>query len=283
MDRLWMLLRAVLLAVGVVYVLFGVLLWALQERLLFVPPGVGRDQLDAAAAEIGAEPLDLVASDGVRTYAWLRRARPGNDRLVLHFPGNAETVADNLALQRLLLTHGWDVLIGGYRGYPGSEGSPSERGLARDAEAAWAWATAPGRYAPAHIVVHGRSLGGGVASHLVAGPANPAALVLESTFSSVREVASHGLARFYPVGLLLRHPFDSRELAPSFGVPVFLVHALADQVVPIDLGARQLRPVIAEVESYEVGGGLGHNDPLVVADPEVREAYLAFLERFGGS
>ncbi|MCA9494562.1 MAG: alpha/beta hydrolase [Myxococcales bacterium] len=283
MDRLWMLLRAVLLAVGVVYVLFGTLLWALQERMLFVPPGVGRDQLDAAAAEIGAEPLDVVASDGVRTYAWLRRASPDNHRLVLHFPGNAETVADNLALQRLLLTHGWDVLIGGYRGYPGSDGSPSERGLARDAEAAWAWATGPGGYEPRHIVVHGRSLGGGVASHLVAGPANPAALVLESTFSSVREVAQHGLARFYPVGLLLRHPFDSRERAPSLGVPVFLVHAIADQVVPIDLGARQLRPVIAEVEYHEVGDGFGHNDPLVVVDPAVRDAYLAFLERFGGN
>lgn len=277
-----MLVRAVVIALGVVYLLFGLLLWLFQERFLFQPPGIGRDQLDAAAAELGAEPLDLVASDGVRTYAWLRRAAPGQRKLVVHFPGNAETVADSVALQRLLLTHGWDVLIGGYRGYPGSDGDPSERGLGRDAEAAWAWAVGPGGYSPAHIVVHGRSLGGGVAARLVAGPANPAALVLESTFSSVREVAQHGLGRFYPVGLLLRHPFDTRELAPTFGVPVFLVHAVDDEVVPIAYGARNLSDVIAEVETHEVGDGRGHNDPLVVIDGPTRDAYLAFLDRFAG-
>ncbi len=281
MSSVLRLVRPLAIGLGATWLLAAFVLWLFQERLLFHPPGVGRDQLDAAAAEVGARPLDLVAADGTRLYAWHRSSGQGGRRLVLHFPGNAETVADNLALQRLLVTHGWDVLVGGYRGYPGSEGAPSEEGLALDAEAAWAWAVGPGGYPPERVVVHGRSLGGGVAARLVDGPANPAGLILESTFGSIREIASRRFSLF-PVGLLLRHPFDTRERAPRLGVPVLLLHAEADTLIPADLGGRALRPVIAEVDYLEVGGGLGHDHCLPVSSPEAKAAYLSFLARFAG-
>jgi fermentation-respiration switch protein FrsA (DUF1100 family) len=268
--------RMVLVAVAIVYVAVGAGLWLFQDRLIYpAPGGIGRSSLDGAAAEVGAEPLDLSASDGTRLYGWRLGSHAGQ-RLLLYLHGNGEAITDYVPLYRILVREGWDVLAVAYRGYPGSEGRPSERGLGLDAEAAWVWATGPGGYRPDRVVVHGRSLGGGVAAMLVSGDANPAGLVLESTFGSVVELARR-VAPLYPVSWLLRSPFDTRARAPMLGVPVLLMHSRDDQVIPVDLGGRALRGVIAEVQ-YEETSGLSHQDCLPVSDSRLRRAYLAFLE-----
>lgn len=268
------------LALFGVYLAVGAFLWVLQDRMIFpAPGGIGRDSLDAAAYEIGARPMDLTASDGARVYAWyLRTGRrtAGRERAVLYLHGNGERVSDYSPLYRLLVQHGFDVLAIAYRGYPGSEERPpSEEGLAIDARAAWDWLAE--RYPHDRIVVHGRSLGGGVGARLVASDANPRALVLESTFSSVLQIAQR-TAPVYPVSLMLQNHFDTRQLAPHLGVPVFIMHSRDDTLIPLALSAKALRPMIAEVE-YEETSGLTHQDALPLSDPLLRSRYLAFLER----
>jgi fermentation-respiration switch protein FrsA (DUF1100 family) len=193
---------------------------------------------------------------------------------VIYFPGNAETVADNVALQRLLLDAGFDVLALAGRGYPGAEGDPSEEGFALDAAAAWAWATGPAGYRPDRVVLHGRSLGGGVAARL-AEARRPGALVLEATFASLVDLAR---ARYpiFPVRPLLRHPFATDERA--LDLPTFVVHSRADQTIPVRYSALRLAPLLPDGEAHEVDGWT-HADCLPVVDPTVRAAYLAFLER----
>ncbi|MEQ1569833.1 MAG: alpha/beta fold hydrolase [Myxococcota bacterium] len=267
------------LALGVValgaWLAVGVFLYVMQDRLLFpAPGGIGRDALDAAAGEVGAEPITLRADDGVGLYGWWLRGDHG--RVVLFFHGNGETVADYAPLYRVLLRAGWDVATVAYRGYPGSDPvAPSEDGMARDAAALWAWAVE--RYPAERVVVHGRSLGGGVAAILVDGDANPAALVLESTFVSVTALARR-IAPVYPVGWLLRNRFETVDRAPRLGVPVLVLHSSDDQVIPLAASAKQLLPIIAEVEYHETSG-FDHQSCLPVSDPRMRSAYLAFLDR----
>ncbi|MCH7995733.1 MAG: alpha/beta hydrolase, partial [Planctomycetes bacterium] len=78
--------------------------------------------------------------------------------------------------------------IVGYRGYGRSSGNPGEDGL--DAEAAWRYLTETRGEWPDRIVLFGRSLGGAVAIEL-ARRHNPAALVVESTFTNLVEVGRH--------------------------------------------------------------------------------------------
>jgi fermentation-respiration switch protein FrsA (DUF1100 family) len=270
--------QVIAIGVGVAVVAWvgaAALLYAMQDAMVFpVPGGIDRDALDAAAAEVGARPMDLVASDGVRSYAWLRSV--GADRLVVYFPGNRETVADSVGVQRLLLAAGFDVLVMAERGYPGSEGKPSEAGFALDARAAWAWATGPGGFAPDRIVLHGHSLGGGVAAEL-AEAENPCGLVLESTFSSLVDLAA---ARYpiFPVRPLLRSRFETDKRAPRLGVPVLILHSTADRTVPIAYSAVHLAPLLAEGEVHVVDD-VTHADSLPVVDAGIRQAWLAFLER----
>lgn len=259
--------------VGALYLTTLGMLWAFQDRILFpAPGGIGRASLDLAAREVGAVPLDLVASDGVALYAWHHDVQA--DRLVIYLPGNGETVAENAALHRLLTNEGWDVLALAYRGYPGSEGAPSEEGLTLDALAAWDWATGAGGYDPERVVLHGRSLGGGVAAHL-AEKRNPAAVVFESTFVSVRALARRSVP-WAPVNWLLRHPFDTDERAPRLGVPTLVLHSVSDRVVPVELGGRALLPYLADATYVETDGA-GHAQCLVVVDRQLRDAYVRFL------
>ncbi|MBX2799276.1 MAG: alpha/beta hydrolase [Myxococcales bacterium] len=272
--------RAVITGVAtfllITYLGYGAVLYLLQDRMVFpAPGGFDRAGLDQAAREVGAVPLELTASDGTGLYAWHRPTR-GADRLVIYLPGNAETVAANIGLQRLLDKAGWAVLSLAYRGYPGSDGSPTEEGTILDADAAWTWAVGEGGYHPGRIVIHGRSIGGGVAAHLTE-RRNPAGLVLESTFASLRALAKRR-APLYPVDWLLRHPFDTDLRAPRLGVPVLVMHSSDDQLIPLALGGKQLLPVLAEAEYHETSG-FGHQHCLPVDDRSLRQAYLSFLER----
>lgn len=255
---------------------YGSLMYWLQDAMLFpIPGGIGVDQLDQAAHEQGAETFHVRAADGTSLYGWHRRVHTtGEPRVVLYLHGNGETVAGNVPLQRLLQNDGWDFLTIAYRGYPGSDGKPSEAGLLLDAKALWDHALALD-YAPDRIVLHGRSLGGGVAIAL-ASQSNPAGMVLESTFYSLLELAEDR-APFLPVSWLLRTPMESYRLAPRVGVPVLELHSRDDGLIPVEHG-RRLSQRFAEVEYIETEG-YTHNDVLPAASAPLRKAYVAFLER----
>jgi len=258
---------------GGAYLLPGLLLYLLQDGALFPAPKLPRAALDAVAKQVGATPLTLTASDGVHLYAWHRAAGDARRGVVLFFPGNAEAVMDRQDLHQLVLHHGWDIVVLAYRGYPGSEGHPSERGLGLDARAAWDWVTGTLAVPPDRVVLHGKSLGGGVAA-LLAEAVRPRALVLESTFTSVADVAARQFP-IYPVRLLVRHPFDTRARARYIGVPVLVMHGDADTVIPVRHG-RALSTAFPDVRYVEVAG-MGHQETLPVVDPRAREAYLALL------
>jgi hypothetical protein len=106
---------------------------------------------------------------------------------------------------------------------------------------------------PARIVGYGRSLGGGAICAL-ARERTVAALVLESTFSSVRSIA----AGFGLPALLVRDPFDNLAALAAFPGPVLLVHGERDRMIPVahahELAAAARRPRLV------VHPGCGHND-----------------------
>ena len=157
-----------------------------------------------------------------------------------------------------------------YRGFGHSQGEPSEAGLYLDAEAAYQKALDLG-YAPYQIVIFGRSLGGGVATHLAA--QKPAGgLILESTFTSVGEVAkrTHGTA-----AAALVNGFPSLERMPKIAAPTFVIHGDKDTIIPPDM-AETLAKASPKAEVWMVAGA-DHNTVRKVAGPEYTERLQSFL------
>ena len=143
---------SIVLACVVIYLLaLGAITFG-QRKLLYFP--FGREETPASAGLPQAEVLHLDTADGERLLAWYVPPSPGRP-LILYFHGNANGIADRAERFHALTATGNGLLAVEYRGYPGSTGSPSERGLLADGEAAYAKAVALGAPASAHRR-HGR-------------------------------------------------------------------------------------------------------------------------------
>lgn len=182
--------------------------------------------------------MQLTTSDGVSLDALALTARPPSSYWILFCPPSGRTIHGSVRRQiESLRAAGYNVLAFDYRGFGRNRGTPSERGVYADAEAAYRHLTQDRGVAPARIILAGRSLGSAVAIEL-ATRVPSAGLLLFSAIDSVPAVAS----RYWfwaPVGLLASQRFDSMAKAPRVTVPVVQVHAPGDWLVPID-AARAL-------------------------------------------
>ena len=226
------LLKWALLAIVATYIVAAAALGLFQRRLQYLPDM--RNIPPREAGLEGVEELKLATSDGETIVAWHAPPRAGRP-VLLYFHGNAGALVDRVARFRFFLAEGYGFLAIAYRGYGGSSGAPTQEGLMRDAEAAYAATRARG-YEPARIVLVGESLGSGVATQLAA-RREAAALVLDSPFSSAADVAETRYG-FLPVRWLMLDQFRSDLAIRDVRMPVLIVHGDKDGVVPIALGRR---------------------------------------------
>jgi fermentation-respiration switch protein FrsA (DUF1100 family) len=225
--------------------------WSGQRRLLFPARRAGDAAAELAAA--GAESVWLEAG-GVRSEAWYLPARVGSGPrpLLIYTHGNGELIDDWGGEFDLPREWGVNVLLVEYPGYGRSGGSPSQRSITAAMVAAYDWAIARPEVDPKRIVAYGRSLGGGAACAL-ARQRHVDALVLESTFTSVRSLA----ARLGVPGFMVLDPFDNLAFLREFDGPILLVHGTRDAVVPVD-EARALHAAASRSELELLT--CGHND-----------------------
>lgn len=149
------------------------------------------------------------------------------------------------------------VFIFDYRGYGRSEGTPTVAGILQDARAARTFLAERANCREARIVLLGRSLGGAVAVRLAA-DSGARGLILESTFSSLKDAATHHyprLAWLVPGGKL-----DSVAQIARYKGPLLQSHGDADQVVPYALGWK-LFQAANEPKRFIRNPKGDHNDP----------------------
>jgi len=263
-------LKFLLIAAGAYLALVG-FIYLTQASLLYLPGVPGR-QLGATPQGVGLdyEEVWLDTSDGVRVHGWFV---PGDSpRTVLYFHGNAGNISHRLHTLRQLHDLDLSVFIIDYRGYGQSEGSPSEDGLHRDAEAAWQYLTDTRGIATEDIVVLGRSLGASVAAWLAA-ERSPGALVLDSAFTSVPDIGQD-VYPWLPVRLLSRFRHATREHLTKTNCPLLIVHSRDDEIIPFHHGEELFSTANEPKTFLELRGG--HNDAHFTSET----AYIDGLRRF---
>ena len=153
---------------------------------------------------------------------------------------------------------GFAVLAVDYRGFGKStDVAPSEAYAYEDAEAAWAHlgTLAPGR---ARYVV-GHSLGGAIAAEVARRHPEAAGLVMEATFTSVKDMIDESPWGFLPVGLILTQRFDTLSKVSQLNMPVLITHGTNDSIVPFHMGERLYDAVKAPKRFIRVEGAGHHN------------------------
>jgi uncharacterized protein len=225
-------LKWLVVLVSIGYVGGLVVLFFAQRSFLFPIPTVVRTSPQEAGFPQAEEHV-LATADGEKVILWHVPAKPGHP-VILYFHGNGDYLAGFFGRFRDLIADGTGVVALSYRGYAGSSGEPSERGLLQDADAAYAFTTA--RYGADKIVVWGFSLGTGVAVAL-ASEQGIGKLILEAPYTSIPDVAA-SIFWFMPVHLLIRDPFRSDQRIARVKVPLLIMQGANDPAIPIVLGER---------------------------------------------
>ncbi|MGZ5038380.1 MAG: alpha/beta hydrolase [Usitatibacter sp.] len=246
-------------------------MWLFQERLLFYPRPEAPRPMPPAGWRL--EDVALAAADGTRLAGVLVIPPVSHPALVIYFGGNAEEVTSFAPL--VANTYGpRAVLLVNYRGYGASGGRPSETALVADGAALFDWAARRGDIDAAHIALHGRSLGAGVAVQVAA--ARPArCVILTSPFDSALEVAKR-MYPWLPVAFLMRHPFDSAAGAPRITVPALFLVGESDTLIPKHHSEKLAAAWGGPVEFVALPG-FGHDD--LDLNPRYAQALRAFLDR----
>lgn len=241
---------------GVVVLIVG-LLWAFQRRLIYFPSG----EPGAVATELyGAQQVRITTADGIALTAWYAPAPTGRPT-VLVANGNGGHLGLRAPLGRALIEKRLGVLLFDYRGYGGTEGSPTEAGLAQDVRAVRSFLVDTAGVPPNRLVYYGESLGCAVVVGL-AREHPPAALALRSPFSSLADVAG-GHYPLLPVRLLLREEYPVVTVVAALDVPTLVVLGTADRTVPPELSRAVARAAGGQVRLVEVPGA-DHNDPALL-------------------
>ena len=217
-----------------------------------------------------------VGADGDMLSAWWMPAATANAPALLYLHGarwNLTGSSSRIARYRQL---GFSILAIDYRGFGKSSGEvPSEEMSYEDARAAWQYLlkVAPG----VRHYLYGHSLGGAVAIEVARNNPEVDGLILESTFTSIRDMAKQYAWGWLPFEIVLTQRFDSLEKIADVTAPTLFIHGGNDRFVPPAM-SEQLYAAATAPKHLLVVDGAGHsNIAWSGAFSQVQDAVHAFF------
>jgi len=256
------------------YVIVFVLITLFQRSFIYQSWSIDFAQAARRPVQKGLAQIVLTTSDKEMIKAYWRPPVRGMP-VIISFHGNAATpqyYADRFA-GKPWSDSGYGILAVTYRGYPGSTGEPSESGLLDDGRAAYDFVrkTTP----DSQIVLHGHSLGSGVAV-AIAAERSVLALILDAPFSSLEDVVAD---RFpvMPTFMLFDTYRSDERIKDVKAERIFVTHGTSDTVIPFGLG-KTLASLRTDITFYVIPGG-GHYDIMGRKDIEMERAITPLVRR----
>ena len=209
-----------------------------------------------------------------RIHAWWWPDENSAAPVIFYLHGSRWNLTGHLNRISQLRRFGFSVFAIDYRGFGKSDGDlPSEESVYEDARVGWQWLV---RHEPdaSRRFIYGHSLGGAVAIELAAhlsGDAGAGGLIVESSFTTLADIASALSYGWLPAGLLLSQKFDSIEKIRQIPMPVLIVHGVGDRFVPSRFSEALFAAAPQPKKLLLVQNG-SHNNSMWVGDAEYRQA-----------
>ena len=267
------LLRLIILLIAS-FALLNAWFYLQQPSMIFYP----FSKIDSTPEDRGMryEEVSLTTEDQVKLHGWYLPAKNSN-RVVLFFHGNAGNISHRGESLAIFHSLGLNVFIFDYRGYGKSEGEMSEHGAYLDAKAAWQYLIKERAFQSKDIIIFGRSLGGAIATQL-ATQVDERLLILESTFSSVKDMASNMMPLLSKL-IYFRYQFNTEKLISQVNSPVLLMHSQDDEIIPYELAEKVFAAAKSPKFFFELQGD--HNSGFLQNVAEYKEAIEWFIENNG--
>ena len=221
-------------------------LWTIQPRLLYFPSHIV--PATPASHNIRYENVWIPATPTrypEHLHSWWIPHPQGPIGTLIYFHGADRNIGFNVDQAYWLKQLGFNVLLVEYHGYGLSEGHfPTEASLYEDAEAALTYLTQARGISAEEIFVYGHSLGGAIAINLATHHPDLAGLIIQNSFTSIADmVRRFRYAHAIPMQWLLNQRFESLQKASSLRVPILLIHAKGDPLVPVTMAEQLYRAV----------------------------------------
>jgi fermentation-respiration switch protein FrsA (DUF1100 family) len=267
-------LLSTVIAVSVLLLVVNVFFYLQQPHMVFFP----LKEIEQTPDQWGMhyEKVSLKSTHDHRITGWYIPGK-NHDRALLFFHGNGGNISHRGDSLRIFHHLGLNVLIIDYQGYGESEGTPGEQAMYDDGRAAFDYLVKDRKFKKENIVVFGRSLGGAVAARITA-EKRPGAVILESTFASVPDVASY----YFPLlskFIVSRYRFNSLAQVKKIHCPLLVLHSRQDDVIPFTSGARLYNAANNPRRFIEMVGD--HNSGFIQSQPAYEDAIASFLRASG--
>ncbi|MFD0797788.1 alpha/beta hydrolase [Maribacter chungangensis] len=218
------------------YILSTLMLYFLQEKLIFLPSRLPQDYVYSFA--LPHQEFNLTTEDGA-VLNGLHFKNSNSKGVLVYFHGNAGDLSRWGEIVLYFVEKEYDVIIMDYRTYGKSTGKLSPQALFDDAQLFYEYALE--QYDEHRITLYGRSLGTGIATKLAA-TNNPKQLVLETPFYSLLDVAK-SMFPILPVSLFLKYTLPSFEFMQDVSCPITIFHGTSDSVVPYESGEKLFKAI----------------------------------------
>jgi pimeloyl-ACP methyl ester carboxylesterase len=244
-------------------------MFGFQTQLIFPTHSVAR----AGPLPPGAERLTVKTPDGDTLHGvHVPPDHPSKTAtLLLGFAGNAWNAQDAATYLHELYPDE-EVVAFHYRGYAPSTGSPSGEALVADAPLVFDAAVK--RVKPKRTIAVGFSIGSGIAANL-ASARKVTGIILVTPFDSLKLVAQ-AMFPWLPIGPFFQHEIDAASALERSKVPVAIIAAQHDEIVPAERTAA-LRKRVGNLVYDRTIKGAGHND--IYARSDFHAAMREALDR----
>ncbi|MFN6568755.1 alpha/beta hydrolase [Dendronalium sp. ChiSLP03b] len=275
-----------LLLLGIVaaiaYLAICLYLFVQQPRYIFFPSRVIEKTPEFFNLPYEDIYLPVLTKSGTveHIHGWWIESNQPDARVLLYLHGNGINIGANISHTNRFYQLGFSVLLIDYRGYGRSEGLfPNEKRVYQDAVTAWNYLVHQCQIPPNQIFLYGHSLGGAITIDLAVKLPEVAGLIVESSFTSIRElIAYRNLFQIFPVDLILTQRFESIKKLPQLKTPVLIIHGTADSTVPSFM-SQKLYAAAPEPKTLILVPGAEHNDVAVVAETEYLQWVKSFVQQ----
>jgi uncharacterized protein len=247
--------------------------WLTKQLLFFPEKGLPMQPCDVGLSRF--EEIFFESADETQLHAWFIPGSIAN-KTIIYFHGNAGNIAGRLPKFQKMYELGTNLFVFDYRGYGISQGRPSVEGLLADSRAAYQTLLDRGILCN-ELIFYGESLGGAMAIQL-ASEQKHAALILESTFTSIYDMGRY-LYPFIPKKLV-PDIYRSIDYMSALQQPLLVMHGAKDTFVPARMG-QALYDASTAPKHLVIFEDAEHSDIYDVASEHYLQEMRHFLEGIG--
>ena len=215
------------------YLFIGLFLFIIQRNITFNKSVKPKKPEKYGLKEI--KEVFIETQDNLKLLAWFQKPKHNNP-ILIYLHGNSYDIGERAYKIERYINNGWGVFLLSWRGYSGNKGTPTEKNLYIDGQAAIDWVNKNTSYRKTDIILYGESLGCGVAVELCLQDKFKS-VILEAPFTSIVDIGQKKYP-IYPVKFFTLDKFDNISKIDKISSPLLIINGKNDEVIPYTHGLQ---------------------------------------------